>query len=93
MFHESRKAELDGFAEKRVFRDIERTELGPQERLLGSRFVDIVKDGKPKSRLVAQNYADYEEGTVPTKASTVTKASERVCLAFSVSLPGNCVYV
>lgn len=54
--------------------------------------MDVIKQGRPKSWLVAQNYADVEAGTVPTKAPTVTKASERICLSFAASLFGNRTY-
>jgi hypothetical protein len=72
---ESRKAEL---MENGVFKIVKRSDL-KGVRVFGSRFVDTIKGGKRKSRLVAQNFADFAAGAVPTRAPTISRAAERVC--------------
>jgi hypothetical protein len=89
---ESRKEELEGLMENGVFKIVKRTDL-KGVRVFGSRFVDTIKGGKRKSRLVAQNFADFAAGAVPTRAPTISRAAERVCLSFAASIPGNKTYV
>jgi hypothetical protein len=74
--------------ENGVFNIVKRSDL-KGVRIIGSRFVDTIKGGKRKSRLVAQYFADFVAGAVPTRAPTISLAAKRVCLSFAASIPGN----
>jgi hypothetical protein len=78
--------------ENGVFKIVKRSDL-KGVRIFGSRFVDTINGGKRKSRLVARNFADFTTGAVPTRAPTISRAAERVCLSFAASIPGNKTYV
>jgi len=61
-------------------------------RVYGTRWVDTTKkrdDGSivEKSRLVAQNYKDYQSRETPTKAPTISRFGQRLCLCIGAMYP------
>ena len=82
----SRRKELDGLIQQGVFKVVDRASLPKNTRIFGSRFVDEMKtrsDGREyeKSRLVARHFRDKKAKKIPTKAPTISRMGQRVCLA------------
>ena len=73
-----------------TFIPVKASTLEPNTRIFGSRFVDELKkvgdDLRKKSRLIAQNYADEGAATIPTKAPTVQRFSQRIALSIAASI-------
>lgn len=81
MFAETHKAELEGLLRNGTFKPVKIADLPPGHRIFGARFDDEIKKAEAglskKSRLVSQKYSDEDESTIPTKAPTVQKVSQR----------------
>ena len=84
-FHESRLKEIRGLFARGTFRIVKSSEVPTSSRIYGTRWVDVMKDVDgaevPKSRLVAQAYADEGAATLCTKSPTVSRAGQRIVLA------------
>jgi hypothetical protein len=97
-FAESRKRELDGLKEQKVFHITPRNTVPPGVRIFGTRWVDTSKtneDGssRKKSRLVAQNYNDYDARSIPTKAPTISRMGQRLALCIAAMHTNSDAYV
>lgn len=97
-FQDSRRAELAGLKKAKVFKVVDRCTVPKGTRIYGTRWVDTLKpqdDGsqKEKSRLVAQNFRDYQARSIPTKAPTISKLGQRLSLAIAAMHPNGNAYV
>lgn len=90
---ESRQAELNGLRDREMFRVVKASTMRAGERVYGTRYVDTIKQGNRKSRLVAQNYNDEGAAELPVRSPTVSRAAQRVCLSMAASLKGNKAYM
>ncbi|KAI0995528.1 hypothetical protein K3495_g12651 [Podosphaera aphanis] len=91
-FKESRRKELDGLIQKRVFDIVNISDVTPGSRIFNSRFVDTIKFSGTdrafeKSRLVVQAYKDKGKQNILTQAPTLQRASQRILLSIAISLP------
>lgn len=86
----TRKEHLDGLLANGTFIPIPREKIPEGTRILGSRFIDQLKNVvhglRRKSRIVAQNYGHQECTTIFTKARTVHRLPQRIPLILSASL-------
>jgi hypothetical protein len=95
-YEASRQKELTGLLERGVFEIAHDVPQGT--RIFRSRFVDQVKhEGTAKafekSRLVVQAYNDSEKSKILTQAPTIQRASQRIILALTLTIPGLDVYI
>jgi hypothetical protein len=73
----ARQAELKTFEEMKVYKYVLKSDMPYKGKLVGTRWLDSIKNGKMKSRLVAQEFAkgsnrdDIFAGTPPLMASRV----------------------
>jgi hypothetical protein len=91
-FAESRRKEINGLLEKRVFELITFDAVPRHVRIFNSRFVDEIKhpgtaDAYEKSRLVIQAYNDQDKTLVLTQSPTIQRMSQRIILALTASIP------
>lgn len=89
MFAQTRRDELNGLVQNGTFRPIKRSDVPNGSRIFNARFVDEIKRAgeglRKKSRLVSQSYSDEEATTIPTKAPTVQRLSQRTALSIAAS--------
>ncbi len=90
-FAESRRKEINGLLEKRVFELIIIDAVLRDVRIFNSRFVDEVKhsgtaDVYEKFRLVIQAYNDHDKTLVLTQSSTIQRMSQRIILALTACI-------
>ncbi|RAL58350.1 hypothetical protein DID88_005767 [Monilinia fructigena] len=99
---ESRRKEIDGLMENKVFKIIPESEVPPGTRIFTSKFVDEMKNegtekAFPKSRLVVQAYKDGDKTSVLTQSPTIQRVSQRIIISLAatmrVSSPGISVYL
>jgi hypothetical protein len=91
-YTESRKKELDGLLERKVFEIVHESDITPTARIFKSRFVDEVKfhgtdKAYEKSRLVVQAYNDDDKKGILTQSPTIQRVSQRILLAVALLLP------
>ena len=84
----ARKRELVGLTKAGVFQIVNRSTVPKGKRIYGTRWVDTIKqntDGsnRYKSRLVSQNFRDYDARHIPTKAPTISRFGQRLALTIS----------
>lgn len=95
-FRQAREDELRGVFKDGAFILVKASNITGHPRIFGSRFVDElkwIKHGlRNKSRLVAQNVADEGATFIATKAPTVQRFLERICLSLTASLPTMTAY-
>ncbi len=94
-FVESRKKEINGLLEKRVFELITLDQVFENVRIFNSRFVDEIKHSGisqafEKSRLVVQAYNDQEKDLVLTQVLTIQRMSQRIILVIASSTINDC---
>jgi hypothetical protein len=90
-FAESRRKEINGLLEKRVFELIIIDAVLRDIRIFNSRFVDEIKhsgtaDAYEKSRLVVQAYNDHDKTLVLTQSSTIQRMSQRTILVLTACI-------
>lgn len=89
-FATSRKAELDGLLKNGTLLPLQRSDLLPNTRVFGSRFIDQLKksenETRRKSLLVAQNYADDGARQIATEGPTVQSFSQHFLLRLVASV-------
>jgi hypothetical protein len=90
-FAESRRKEINGLLEKRVFELIIIDAVLRNVRIFNFRFVDEIKhsgtsDVYEKSRLVVQAYNDHDKTLVLTQSSTIQRMSQRIILALAACI-------
>jgi hypothetical protein len=94
-FVKSRRKEINGLLEKRVF-ELTTIDAVPRNvRIFNSRFVDEVKhpgtpDAYEKSRLVVQAYNDHDKTLVLTQSPTIQRMSQRIILALAACIMPDC---
>ena len=91
-YTESRKKELDGLLERKVFEIVHESDIAPTARIFKSRFVDEVKfhgtdKAYEKSRLVVQAYNDDDKKGILTQSPTIQRVSQRILLTVALLLP------
>ena len=94
IYKASRQKEIDGLIQKNVFNMVGRNVVPNGARIFGTRFVDEMKNintpkAFAKSRLVVQAYRDNEKQQVLTQSPTIQRASQRLILCLSVSMPNH----
>lgn len=89
MFAQPRKDELDGLLRNGTFKPIKRSQVPTISRIFNARFFDEIKRAgegiRKKSRFVYQSYSYEEATTIPTKAPTVQRLSQRTALSIAAS--------
>lgn len=90
-FRESRKAEWDGLIDNGTLAEVDKTNLPSKTRLLGSRFIDMLKqshdENRRKSRLISQNYGTKAQGVYPQRPLQSNFFTHRTILRISPSIP------
>jgi hypothetical protein len=95
IFTESRRKEINGLLEKRVFELIIIDAVLRNVRIFNFRFVDEVKhsgisDVYEKFRLVIQAYNDHDKTLVLTQFSTIQRMSQRIILVLTACTMSDC---
>jgi hypothetical protein len=94
----SRRKEINGLLEKRVF-ELTTIDAVPKDvRIFNSRFVDEIKypdtsDAYEKSRLVIQAYNDHDKTLMLTQSPTIQRMSQRIILALTAFIPDCHLYL
>ena len=97
-FSAARQREIRGLMDAGVFEIVDRDQIPQHTRIYGTRWVDVVKKGPDgreiqKSRLVAQNYRDFNAKHIPTKAPTVSRMGQRLALTVAAMQSNGIAFV
>ncbi len=97
-FVKSRRKEINGLLEKRVFELIIIDAVLRDVRIFNFRFVDEIKhsgiaDAYEKFRLVIQTYNDNDKTLVLIQSSTIQRMSQRIILALTACIPDCHLYL
>ena len=96
-FQTSRLKEINGLLDKGVFEIMDKRDIPAGARVFGSRFVDQIKNegtekAFEKSRLVVQAFNDSGKHEILTQAPIIQRASQRLIIALSLTIPGLSLY-